>query len=325
MKESRRITIAVSVVVCVVVVGCVFVWLTYIFLFPKVTNKVVVSTNNERKTEGLFSRVSSWLGCAIFAEKNGAAGLVLQSKDESNQYSEDNADLCAKYLAKSEFELKPGGLQKEKVVMEHTMCHHIWKYPLLHLSNRGVLTRTCYGLAETQRILLKYTTFNDEHETAADEFWRANFDGLRVIGVHWRGTDNTIRWPHMSDDAQRFLEAVLREIPNHDAVFVASDEAGFVDLLKKSCNKKVVAQECTRSTDGVALHTNPLRSPLNVAKSVILDALVLSKCNHLIKGRSCVSDYSFLRNPEMSCDLLLTEKLKFRKKRGYDAKFRGTK
>jgi hypothetical protein len=48
---------------------------------------------------------------------------------------------------------------------------------------------------------------------------------------------------------------------------------------------------------------------------------LLSKGHHLIKGRSNVSDYSLMVNPEMACTVIFTEDETWHKSVGTDATF----
>jgi len=327
------------------VLTCVWFLAIKPFLTPSVKDKVMHSMPDE-SDEGLFSRVTNWIGCGLYAEDNGAAALVLQSLDERKQYTDEGTDLCKTLLATSCHEMRKGALKtRRKVVAKRTMGNHLWVKPLLNLSNRGLPNKTGRPFKEVQKAVLKYAMFNAEHESGAQEFWDKFFPGCKqVLGLHWRGTDTSNRWPHVSHDAEYFIQTAVNELTKggYDGVFVASDEQGFVDECWARLNSdskcestyrresgresgrecmRVVVQDCPRSSNGVALHLSESRSPSLNAKAVILDALILSRCYHIIKGRSCVSDYAILRNPEISCDLLLTTTKKYRKERGADSEF----
>jgi len=314
----RYILIIVAVIIVISMIVLIPVLLT---IYPPVEDRVMM-THPVHGTEGLFSRVMHWVGSALYAERHKASGIILCSLDRYGQYSsEASADLCQTLLAKHEHELKPGGLQKKKWVIARTFGAEIWKGR--SLKGQGAPGKSALGWPRMKEAFLKYVTFKSEFENAAKEFWEAKITAPWVLGIHWRGTDTNKRWPFVSHSPERFITAAKNALINHEnaCVFIASDEQKFVDLCHQELvGCKIVTQDMKRST-GQPLHLAADRDPESNARSVILDAILLSRCSHLIRGQSHVADYALFREPEKSCDFLLTSEKHYFKPVGMDSEF----
>jgi hypothetical protein len=301
--------IGVLVLVGLVLTLVIVTLILLLVLNPPVENCVVVSSGNDG-SEGLFSRMNNWVGTALFAERHGAAGVILRSKDSHKQYSKDGGDLCRKLLYQSEHALRENGLASKKFrwYCVRRFTDQLWLEREKH--NRGFPSRASSDWATMQRAFLRFGRFRDDLEAHADQFFQHKFgDSACVIGIHWRGTDTATRWPYVKHTPDTFLTRVQEILQENVGkacwVFVASDEKTFVDKCKESFGERCVYQEMERSAGKQPLHKDSSRDPEETAKTVIQDALVLSKCHHLVKGRSCVSDYSIFRNPDMAVDLFL--------------------
>jgi hypothetical protein len=254
------------------------------------------------------------------------------------------------YLAESEFSLVPFGLNNRRVqtVRQFGFGEQLWdtKSSSHALKNRGLPARPRRSWIEMQKLFLKYGRFRIEFEEAAAEIWRSYFSTSTlnqetsfVIGVHWRGTDrrNGLTRAFSADD----FFARLHEIAAHHSasaagsatvstqdvvLVVAADEAAFVTRCQEEFPRVLSQSGIVRaSSGGQALHMDKSRDPEANARAVIIDALLLSKCNHLVKGRSCVSDYALFLQPEMACDMFDNETgLIWRKRAGITNYFEQT-
>lgn len=129
------------------------------------------------------------------------------------------------------------------------------------------------------------------------------------VGVHYRGTDAVLRkwmgaarhyrttavpYDTYAEEVQRVLE---RHAPAVFQVFVATDEARFLDFMRRRFPRRVVAIEAPRAgDDGAAVHLNRSIPALFKGESAVLDALLLARCDYLIKGRSNLSDAALVFN-----------------------------
>lgn len=142
-----------------------------------------------------------------------------------------------------------------------------------------------------------------------DRFFADRFRDRRVLGVHYRGTDKRTEAPVLTyAQVREAVEEFLARNPEFDALFVASDEQGFVDFMERelgSALSVVSHEDRERSTSGTAVHRGRGGDPFHKAEEAVLNCLLLSRCAALIKTASILSGWSKLFNPELRV-LMLT-------------------
>lgn len=157
-------------------------------------------------------------------------------------------------------------------------------------------------------------------QRAAEEFWSRNVEtlgaGRPVIGVHMRATDKAgaIISSAVYTDA---LDAFFCNYPNA-VVFAASDnEASLHDLRRWSQRSRhkapVVTRPAIRSTVRQGRFTNPgvhahllnlTSKSATLGADVLLDTLLLSRANFLLKGTSAVAEFALYFNPALAANTL---------------------
>jgi len=116
-----------------------------------------------------------------------------------------------------------------------------------------------------------------------------------LIGVHYRGTDKKTEVPLVS--YEDVLEEVNKHYKKNCQIYVATDDQNFLDLIHMRFHGRVrYLKEATRSLDGKPTHLHPM-SPYLEGKNAIIDCLMLSKCNVLIRTSSNLSLVSTFFNP----------------------------
>ncbi len=145
-----------------------------------------------------------------------------------------------------------------------------------------------------------------------------------VIGVHYRGLDKIDAYPFVPAPPDLFRAAVTNVLelykpgPNFK-IYVASDTADFIDFAKAHWGAdriryldvpRIYVKDVQYQPDGtpVPLHKDKSISPFVKGQSAILDMLLLSTCNFIVKNRSSLSDaslafarpinYTFILGPE---------------------------
>jgi hypothetical protein len=145
-----------------------------------------------------------------------------------------------------------------------------------------------------------FFSFTDDVLERSEQFCRQHFKGETVLGVHYRGTDkNTDGSQTNPVTAEEFLLVLMDFLSAHPeitTIFVASDEAAFVENIARL--RKIVQVPQARSGDGSPLwnHHSPEQNQ-NVAKDAILDCLLLSRCEYVLKNMSALSAWSKIFNP----------------------------
>jgi hypothetical protein len=138
-----------------------------------------------------------------------------------------------------------------------------------------------------------------------DEFVANNFKKKFVIGIHYRGTDKYREAPLIP------YEKVAEIVKNYGTdnhiedylIFVATDEQNFLNHMQKAFPGKVICLQCFRSSDGSPIHlVKP--SPYSQGKEALIDCLLLSKCNVLLRTSSNLGAWSAFFNPELPVIIL---------------------
>ena len=135
-----------------------------------------------------------------------------------------------------------------------------------------------------------------------NSFWETNFSGKTVLGVHYRGTDKNVdTWQANPVSRYQFLcvvEDFLKSHPDVTAIFVASDDAKFIEAMRNFSNARFYDQQ--RSEDGRPLWNQQKGSGNEAAsKDAILDSLTLARCRYGLKCMSQLSAFSKVINPEL--------------------------
>jgi hypothetical protein len=125
-----------------------------------------------------------------------------------------------------------------------------------------------------------------------------------VLGVHFRGTDKVHENSHSLDRpfiaAEGFFPAVdaQSEALGNPLIFLASDSAWAVRRFRRRYGRRLVEANHLRSLGRSGVH-HTVGGPL-VGEQVLLDALLLSGCRHLVHGMSNVSSAALAFNPSLT-------------------------
>jgi GT2 family glycosyltransferase len=138
-----------------------------------------------------------------------------------------------------------------------------------------------------------------------DDFVRAHFGDGKVIGVHMRGTDKgTASLPrHLMrivkpQEYFKYIDDYTQE--NSPAkIFVATDQQQFLSQVRNRYGGRVLSYDAKRATG--------LLNPFQVkgdgyrkGEDVLIDCLLLSRTNFLLKCTSAVGEIAFYFNPALA-------------------------
>jgi hypothetical protein len=126
------------------------------------------------------------------------------------------------------------------------------------------------------------------------------FDGKKVLGVHKRGTDSDEHRPIVP--IEEYYRHIDQELKNYDYLYVCGDEQFAIDDFKKRYKDKIfVYDDAFRSDSKKPIHKffNDKCEPYKKGEDVIIDAVLLSKCNNLILTDSNVAFFSIYFNNNM--------------------------
>lgn len=156
-------------------------------------------------------------------------------------------------------------------------------------------------------LITRYIRIKPHIQQRVDEFVASRFGNSFVIGVHYRGTDKKCEAPRAEySEMTKHIDSLLNGISNVDSgmlsedwkIFVATDEQAFLHYMCRNYGSRVIfLDNAIRSTNGSPVHhTN---NNYKKGEDAILDCLLLSKCNYLIKTSSNLSLCSSYFNPNM--------------------------
>lgn len=156
---------------------------------------------------------------------------------------------------------------------------------------------------ETLALVKKYIHVQPHIQKKVCEFVETYFHGIYTIGVHYRGTDKHAEAPRV--DYNVAITAVKNQIPFQRPyqIFVASDEKQFVEAMESEFPSQVIARNVYRSTGSEGVHFSG-HPPYKLGEQALIDSLLLSKCDLLIRTSSNLSLWSTYFQPNIPVILL---------------------
>lgn len=159
---------------------------------------------------------------------------------------------------------------------------------------------------QANALIKKYIKIRPSIKKNVKEFAREKFKDYFMIGVHYRGTDKAKEADPVSyDDALEVIEEYIDTLPKKTKfkIFIATDEVGFLEYMKSCYPKRIIAIEAFRSENSDPVHHSDNDSYL-LGEQAIMDSLLLSKCDVLIRTSSSLSLWSTYFNPKVPVIML---------------------
>lgn len=153
----------------------------------------------------------------------------------------------------------------------------------------------------------RYLVVREEVVGEVDTFCGQHFGDRRVVGVHYRGTDKVRESPHVPYDmVRRNIDRYLELYPSTDCIFVATDDANFLEHLQKAGPGPAILsrEDSYRSRDGSPIHESSHTDKYAINRDAIVNCLILSRCEALLKTASILSGWSKLFNPRLPVVML---------------------
>ncbi|MCO6358769.1 hypothetical protein [Roseivirga pacifica] len=133
-----------------------------------------------------------------------------------------------------------------------------------------------------------------------DSFYEQHFSNRFVLGVHIRGTD--LHYAPVVSPAEYFphIDSQIEKEPTLK-IFLATDQAQYIPVFEKRYGNRIVYSDSFRSDNEIAPFQRKELSPYKKGEDVLLDILLLSKADFLIKGSSNVGEMAMYFNPSLEC------------------------
>ena len=158
---------------------------------------------------------------------------------------------------------------------------------------------------EGHGLIERYIRITPYIQMKIDTFVEQNFEDYFIIGVHYRGTDKDTEAPRVSyEDVFLEISKALNKIEEHEyKIFVATDEQAFRYLFPEQFPLQVIYTDSIRSVNGEPVHMSQGNN-YQKGEDAVIDCLLLSKCNFLIRTSSNLSYCSCFFNPTLPFILL---------------------
>ncbi|RWP97576.1 hypothetical protein [Mesorhizobium sp.] len=161
--------------------------------------------------------------------------------------------------------------------------------------------------ASVHRAIERFCVLRPELAAEVDTFVNAEFVPGRTLGVHVRLTDAAAgRENRRVLSLDHFIDATRDCLHSGEAerIFLASDEQRTIDRYIAEFGDRVVFSPALRSVDGTSIHGHydggVAGSSFGKGRDVLVDALLLAQCNHLIRSHSRVTCFSLCANATLS-------------------------
>ncbi len=172
-------------------------------------------------------------------------------------------------------------------------------------------------IALLHEVLQKRVVVKKEIQQDADAFYAQHLSGHTVIGVHFRGydvADNFAIVSHLLRKAPPEDYCSVLDSTPFDYVFLATDDMPAYEFFQKRYPGKVISFSRLRDdTKKVVLAHSDKFSKKELGREVLIDCLLLSRCNILLHGSSNIPAAAKFLNPALktvNLDVLALEKEK---------------
>lgn len=158
-------------------------------------------------------------------------------------------------------------------------------------------------------IMSEYIVPNNYVQGLVDTFVQNNF-GKHTLGIHIRSTDRAIdrttkKLKIYEIPSERIIVAIKRYLetnPQTDKIFIASDNKKQLQDIKNVWPDKVIYETAHRSVSKQRVHNG--KDGWSKLIEVVVDSILLSKTQYLIRCYSEVSLASVIMNDKLEWDLL---------------------
>jgi hypothetical protein len=141
----------------------------------------------------------------------------------------------------------------------------------------------------------KYFIYKDNIIDVVNKFKKNNFKN-KNIGVHFRASDTLYDNSRPNVPLKLYKESILKVIHEYDVIFLSTDSKESLDYFKSHFKDKVVYRDHYRISydNHKGIHKSP-PNPYEQGLEAIVDSLLLSECDLIIKPESNLSAYSVIR------------------------------
>lgn len=156
---------------------------------------------------------------------------------------------------------------------------------------------------QAAELVKKYIHVKELIHAKVQLFATRYFKGLFTIGIHYRGTDKQLEAPRVC--YKQVFDLIEEHLPSDREwqLFVATDESCFLEAIQNQFPGRVIFCDAERSKGDIGVHFLK-GGGYKKGEEALIDALLLSKCDILIRTSSNLSLWSTYFNPHLQTVLL---------------------
>lgn len=291
---------------------------------------LVITINHSHA--GFFAYVNFALNQIIYAEKHNLIPVVNFGPISGNgvnayydaKYGENIWDYYFSPVAEISFEALQARVKEPNDPLSHDdivtlSVGQLWKihcrepdsiYPYPHgMHNTAVINHDWYQQQrkKSYRLINDYIKVKSNILQKVDNFYDAHFSAHKILGIHMRGTDKgtaNVRESLMRIiKPEEYYSHINEYIQIHPAcrIFVATDQKQFLQRMINKYGERVLSYNSIRSDGYRSVFEKQDGQGYLKGEEVLIDTLLLSRCDYLIKCTSAVGEFAQYFNPLLQC------------------------
>lgn len=152
---------------------------------------------------------------------------------------------------------------------------------------------------QAAQLIKEFIRVKEPIKEKARAFRQKNF-GAFTIGIHYRGTDKSREAPRVTYEevTKAIKEFVQKRQLTSYKIFIATDEQPFISYMVQQFHDQVVYCNHFRSKNKHPIHYGN-NNKYQSGKEALIDCLLLSRCNVLIRTQSNLSSMAANINPSL--------------------------
>lgn len=142
----------------------------------------------------------------------------------------------------------------------------------------------------------KYFIYKKDIMDTIYKFKKQHFKN-KTMGVHFRASDTLFDNSRPNVPLKLYKETITKVLDKYDTIYLSTDSQESLEYFKLHFKDKLVYQDHYRvpySNSFYSIHKNPI-DPYKQGLEAIIDSLLLSECDLIIKPESNLSAYSVIR------------------------------
>ncbi len=268
------------------------------------------------KLAGMFAVLSYFVDYLVNQELRHPNTRFQISLDNYTMYQSGSAeDVYDYYFKRQQLAAKPNRVIHLPVAQKLLIARAGYMTKLGRANARELLPPRDGDRQKLSAIIHEYLSPNERLQALIDAFIQQHFGKSKICGVHLRGsgrkdggTSLFYRSCKLEDGVpyEKYFELIRNYLSqNKDAkIFICSDSKKVIKRVSEEFGERVVSYDSELTEQGephiAALEGNTDLNKHKLGEDVIVEAYLLSKCDHFIHGNSSISNFVVCMNPELN-------------------------